>query len=579
MTERAYQGVGIDLGTTYSSLAYMDAQMTPRVVSDSEGNTVMPSVVYFDDDEVIVGEIALSMAKLDADRVAQFIKVNMGDNWRREFNGKVHTPESISALILGQLVREAEPQIGLISGAVITVPAYFTEKRRRATQQAGEIAGLNVLGTLNEPMAATLAYGLYRVNKEEIAVVYDLGGGTFDVTVVHIAPNLLEELTTKGNRQLGGRDWDQALIDYVCDDFKKKHGNDPREDKQAIQDLYLECERSKRRLGRMHKTSIRLHAFGHDHTSSVTKKEFEAITAHLLQTTKLTTELALEDANLTWKDVTRIVLVGGSTNMPVVRDMLRQASGISPDVAVNPVTAVALGAATYAHMLETGLEIDAIRFQQKVEELESVIMIDDDEAPSSLPTAMLVSDHDLAPVVPARPEVRFVTAHGVGLRVHTQHGMRNRVLIPSNTPVPASVTRRFTATGKGSGGAHIRIEITQGDSEDCELVEHLGTGRIELPHKEPPGNPVDVTMEFDRQSRLHTHAVYVKTGQEMSMTVDVKGCLHQNEVDDYRNFLVNSGFAKPFDSQAAIARLEEIDLDEDDDMDDDGLPMFEPILE
>lgn len=564
MNERACESVGIDLGTTYSSLAYMDAQLTPRVVSDSEGRTVMPSVVFFDEDEIIVGEVALSQAKLAADRVAQFVKVHMGDNWRREYNGKIHTPESISALILGQLIREATPQIGPIKSAVITVPAYFTERRRRATQQAGEIAGLNVIGTLNEPMAATLAYGLYRVNREEMAVVYDLGGGTFDVTVVHIAPNLLEELATQGNRQLGGRDWDHALIDYVCDDFKKCHGDDPRGDPQALQDLYLECEKAKRRLGRMAKTSVRLHAFGRDHTANVTKAAFESITAHLLQTTKLTTEVALEDAGLTWKDVTRVVLVGGSTNMPAVREMLRQASGIAPDVAVNPVIAVALGAATYAHMLETGQDVEAVRLREP-ETSESVPVLEEVLAAASSASA--------APA--GLPKVRFVTAHGVGVKVRSPEGMKNAVLIPANSRVPNTVTRRFTAAGKATGARNIRIQITQGDAEDCELVELLGTGRIELPSREPPGNPVDVTMEFDQQGRLRTHALYVPTGQAMCMTVEVEGCLREDEVHDYREFMLTSGFALPFDSQSAIARLKDVDQDEELEGEDD-VPMIVP---
>ena len=205
MSKRGCESVGIDLGTTFSAMAYMDDQSTPRMIQDGSGQAVIPSVVYFDDDEVIVGDIALQQARMHPERVVQFIKVHIGDDWSRKFNGIDHTPESISAIILAHLLREAEPQIGPVTSAVITVPAFFTEKRRRATQQAGEIAGLNVIGTLNEPMAAALAFGLYRENREQTAVAYDLGGGTFDVTVVRISPNELTELATYGNRQLGER--------------------------------------------------------------------------------------------------------------------------------------------------------------------------------------------------------------------------------------------------------------------------------------------------------------------------------------------------------------------------------------
>jgi molecular chaperone DnaK len=362
MFDRGSQAVGIDLGTTYSSLAFLDGQMTPRMVPDSSGKPVIPSVTYFDESgEIVVGELALEQARVAAERVVQFVKVHMGDEWRTEIAGHVHTPESLSAIILSHLISEAEPQIGGIERAVIAVPAYFTEKRRRATEQAGQIAGLDVIGTLNEPMAATLAYGLYLDDKEQDVLVYDLGGGTFDVTIVRISPGRIEEIATNGNRQLGGRDWDARLIDFVAEEFSQAHGRDPRHDLQAAQDLQLECERAKRRLGRMAKTAIRLHAFGSDHVTEITRDQFEAMTQPLVQSTKLTTELVLEDAHLDWSDLTRIALVGGSTQLPAVRAMLREASGLQPDTGVNPVIAVALGAAIYAHMLESGSEVHTIR--------------------------------------------------------------------------------------------------------------------------------------------------------------------------------------------------------------------------
>jgi len=591
MSERACKSVGIDLGTTYSSLAYMDAQMTPRVVSDSEGKTVTPSVVYFDEQEIIVGEIAVSQANVNADRVAQFIKVNMGDQWRQEFNNQVHTPESLSALILGQMIREAEPQIGPIPSAVITVPAYFTEKRRRATQQAGEIAGLEVVGTLNEPMAATLAYGLYRADGDQNAVVYDLGGGTFDVTIVHISPNNLEELATNGNRQLGGRDWDQVLINYVCDEFERVHHKNPRDCSQTSQDLLIECEKVKRRIGKMAKTALRVHAFGIDHAIEITRQKFEALTAHLLQTTRLTTEIALEDAGLGWKDISRIVLVGGSTHMPAVRNMLKEASGIAPDVAVNPVVAVALGAAIYAHMLDTGHEVKTVRRASVIEADDAEIEVLGEEPVEPLPVAASLSEDDSASLAtefdtPARmPTVKFVTAHGVGVKVVSKGQWKNRVLIPSNTQVPVKATERFKATGKATGASFITVEITQGSTADYDLGEVLGTGRIQLPANELPGNMVEVTMEFDEQGRLHTHAVYVKTQQEMRMSVEVQGCLREEEVVAYRDFLESTGFIRPFDSEAAMEKLVEVDEEDlvafDDEEvrggDEDGLPMIEPI--
>lgn len=589
MSERDCESVGIDLGTTYSSLAYMDKQRTPRVVCDSSGQSVMPSVVFFDDDEVIVGDVALSQAHVRADRAVQFIKVHMGDLWRKEINGQVHTPESVSALILGQLIREAELEIGPISSAVITVPAYFTEKRRRATQQAGEIAGINVVGTLNEPMAATLAYGLYRARGHQNAVVYDLGGGTFDVTIVRIGENELEELATNGNRQLGGRDWDRALIDYISDDFQKKYGNDPRESPQSLQDLQIECEHAKRRLGRMAKTSMRFHAFGHDHTAEVTREKFEELTSHLRQATKLTTEIAIEDAGLDWRQISRIVMVGGSTHMPSIRQMLQDASGIKPDTGVNPVAAVALGAAIYAHMLDTGHSIKTVHAQDEIEleDIPDVVAVDaSDKDIADLPAAIpWTSGGDgQASQAETLPRVRFVTAHGVGVKVFKQNRWCNAVVMHKNTSVPAKMTRRFNTLGKSVGARNISIEITQGDTEDANIAESLGVGRIELPAHEPPGSPVEVTMEFDEQGRLHTSAVYVKTGHAMNMWVEVQGGLKEEQVQEYRKFMEKAGFSRAFDAAEALAKLDEVDDEEDDvldlqglDSNDDDIPMIEPL--
>lgn len=576
MIQRACQAVGIDLGTTFSSLAYMDAQLTPRVAQDSSGRSVLPSVVFFDDGEVIVGEIAMEQALTRADRVVQFIKVHMGDEWRREINGRTHTPESISAIILAQLVLEAESQIGPIGEAVITVPAYFTEKRRRATQQAGEIAGLKVIGTLNEPMAAALAYGLHREQKDQTALVYDLGGGTFDVTVVRVSPSELVELATLGNRQLGGKDWDEALINHVADDFQKRHGVDPRTSLDARQELIVECERAKRRLSQLRKTSIKMHAFGKEHVCDVTRELFEELTAPLLQTTRLTTEIALEDARLQWADIDRVVLVGGSGHMPMVREMLQQLSGKPPDTGVNPVLAVALGAAQYAYLLETGQAPLAVR-TEKGEQAEGA-GASERVPPPEQPTLQL-------------PALKFVTAHGVGVRARVQGRDANVVLIHKNTPVPCRASQSFTtfATNKEGAISRLAVAITQGDTPDLALAELLGVGQISgIPKGEKSGQPVTVTMEFDEQGRLHVHAVYVRTGAALQIDLEVPGGLTEAKVDEYRRLLETSGLARGEDAQRPqekgqkpstatippLQQFEELDALEDDE---DDVPLLEPI--
>ena len=566
MAERGCEAVGIDLGTTYSAMAYLDEQMTPRMVQDSSGQAVVPSVVFFDDEEVVVGDIALQQARMQSDRCAQFVKVHMGDDWKREFNGQTHTPESVSAIILAHLVREAEPQIGPISKAVITVPAYFTEKRRRATQQAGEIAGLEVIGTLNEPMSAALAFGLYREDKEQVAVVYDLGGGTFDVTVVRISPNELTELATLGNRQLGGRDWDQALVNYVADDFKKQFNVDPRDDSQAKQDLVIACEQAKRRLGRMNQTAVRLHALGHDHNCQVTRAEFESMTAPLLQATRLTTEMALQDADVKWDDVAKVVLVGGSTHMPKVREMLKEVSGQDPDTGVNPVLAVALGAAQYAHMLESGNAPTAVHQKQ-----------DDDAIPVDPEINIAGMKRQSDASVAAIPQVGFVTAHGVGVKALVNKKKANVVLIRKNARVPCEVSKTFKTIPDANGQTRQRIpiEVTQGDTPQLDLAETLGRGQIEgIPGDDPPGQPVKVTMSFDQQGRLHVNSLYVNSGQELNIELEIPGGLAEEQVQEYKELLQTAGLVQVIeeDEPAAAAEFEVIIDDSDDD-----IPLLQPV--
>ena len=509
--DRACESVGIDLGTTFSAMAYMGKELIPQMVVTSSGKTLVePSVIYFDDEDVLVGETALEDAE-DADRLAQFVKVHMGDEWRREFKGHTYTPESLSAIILGHMVQQASKVIGDVKSAIITVPAYFTEKRRRATQQAGEIAGLNVIGTLNEPMAATLAYGLHERSEEQVVAVYDLGGGTFDVTIVRITPGEIVELATNGNRQLGGKNWDDRLIDFIVEELRKTHHVDVQNDPQGMHDLRLACEKAKRKLSGKKKTRIDVRACDLSHTFEITRDQFEELTADLLESTRMTTEMALEDAKLGWGQVSRVVLVGGSVNMPAVRQMLEEASGKPVVMEKNPVMLVALGAAIYAHMLDTGNAIKTLK--QKP------------------------------------PTVRFVTAHGVGIGTKdpSTREWRNSVLIPKNTQVPVTKIETFSTAEAVTPRTEIKIPITQGDTTDFELAERLGEGVISgFPGEEPAGQKVEVAMEFDETGRLHAHAVYVNTGQEINLDIDVSGILKPEEVEEEKKHLRDIGLLKVY---------------------------------
>jgi molecular chaperone DnaK len=342
-----------------------------------------------------------------------------------------------------------------------------------------------------------------------------------------------------------------VLLDYVAEDFKKVHGLDPRDSPRALQDLVLECESAKRRLGRLSTTTIRVQMAGRDHLVEIRRDAFEEQTEHLLRATKLTTELALEDAKLTWEQVSRVVLVGGATHMPAVRRMIQQMSGKPPDTGVNPVLAVGLGAAIYAHMLETGHMTKAIKQKAESEPLRQ---------PPPMPSQTV--DRYVPPTIPmpaeSIPTVRFVTAHGVGLKVRSHLGWINRVLIPKNTAVPASVTKRFLTKATGKGGTEIKIELTQGDTTDLSAAETLGTGRISgLPSDEPDGQPVDVTMRFNEQGRLKVYALYVPRRQKMEITLEIPGGLRQEDVAAHRQYLEDTGFLSPVEGRKLVEGLED----------------------
>jgi molecular chaperone DnaK len=598
MNQRGCKAVGIDLGTTYSALAHVDAQNIPRIIPDREGKPVTPSVVYFDEQGIpVVGDVALDKAIVHSERAVQFVKVHMGDVWQFPIRSQVHTPESISALILAHLVREAEPQIGQpIRQAVITVPAFFTEKRRRATQQAGEIAGLKVLGTLHEPVAAALAYGMHRMTdrKEKNILIYDLGGGTFDVTVVRITAQKMEELAICGNRQLGGKDWDQCLIDLMIREFQSQHRIDLNalvrqkqpEALQAMQDLQIACERAKRHLSSLSKTDIKLQALGRSCSRTVTRDEFKQLTAHLVNLTKLTTNQAVKDAGFTtgdgrpdWSRIDKVVLVGGSTQMPTVREMLQQISGKPPDIGINPVTAVALGAAVYAQILETG--------QGPIE-----VPTEATPRPGAVPAPQPATPRPgAAPAPPPRPApapiqlpVRFVTAHGVGVRIRRQGVHVNDVLIHKNTAVPVRTVRRYRAVKKNEAQVADRLSIvvTQGDTPDADTAEVLGTAVITgIPKDEPEGQPVDVTLAFDQQGRLQLQAVFTKrdnTRQQLQLDLDVPGGLRQEQVQKLRQQLQASGLVSKVGIDPTIDDLPIDDLPVLEEIDsDDDLPFVEPL--
>ncbi len=334
--------VGIDLGTTYSAIATLDDRGQPITLPNRDGDMLIPSaVLLLDAFSAVVGQSALDVAQETPDRVATMIKRRMGlEDFGRAVAGRTFRPETLSAIILRKLVQDAEHRIGPVEKAVITVPAYFDETRRKATHDAGRIAGLDVLDILDEPGAAALAYAYQQgaptsttplTDKPQTILVYDLGGGTFDVTLVKLTPKRFQTLAIEGDVRLGGKDFDDRIIDHVAETFAAKYGDDPRTDAQTLATLHAAAERAKRTLSKVDSTSVTCNHAGRKLVVPITRREFETLTRDLLTRTRLTTQQVLRQANLAWDQVDRILLVGGSTHMPMTSVMLRDLTGKPPD--------------------------------------------------------------------------------------------------------------------------------------------------------------------------------------------------------------------------------------------------------
>ena len=469
--------IGIDLGTTNSAMAWVDEAGRSTMIANAEGEFITPSVVFFSESEVVVGKNARTAITSHPDMVAQWVKRDMGAQYySHPICGHYFPPEVIQACILRKLKTDVANTLGPDTQAVITVPAYFDEMRRKATADAGEMAGLRVLDIVNEPTAAALAFGeaLGYLSPSGGAqqvlnvLVYDLGGGTFDATLLRLAPGTVQTLATDGDVQLGGHDWDQRLVDYAAESFLKIHPLDPRQDPATLNRLYIDAMEAKHALSARSRAVIRITYQGRFAEIAVTREQFEEMSADLLERTSYTSRQLLGAAGMEWKDVQRILLVGGSTRMPMVSRMLQGISGIQPDRSVNPDEAVARGAALYAgHLLASRADRPQDTFQ-----------------------------------------VTNVNAHSLGVEGIDTDTFRkkNVVLIPRNTPLPARHTERFAT--KSDGQRSIAIKVLEGESSqpgDC-----IAIGRTvvrDLPSGLPKGWPVEVTFEYGANGRLTVDAL------------------------------------------------------------------------
>lgn len=494
--------IGIDLGTTYSAVAVLDAQGDVRLLPNAEGDYLTPSVIFFEEvNKVIVGQVAKDARNDAPERVIEFIKRAMGTDYAFSFDKNLYSPIELSSLILKKLRQDAQAALSQpVTQAVVTCPAYFGAERRDATEKAARLAGIEVLALLNEPTAAALAFGMGGDRNGHV-LVFDLGGGTFDVTLLHFhAEGPIEVLLSDGDAELGGKDFDDAIMQMVAARCQKERGYDLQTDLLALVELRDRAEKAKLDLTTREATTLRILAGGQRFQTQVTRDEFAQMIRPLLEGMKMTIQNVLDDCGLTRQDIADVLLVGGSTRVPAVRQMLRDLFGREPNISVHPDEAVARGAALFAAKLLV----------------------------TKQPKLLLPAVLERARALPA---VQDVAPHSIGVTaLDDADKEENSIILQRGQQLPATIMERYQTRYEDQ--TSVKIDVNEGESEELDYVRQLGSFVLRLPEARPKGSPIDVRVALDLSSIIRVTAIDVRSGEQEEIEIDYHSNLDEAQMHE-----------------------------------------------